>query len=255
LSRIKTAKKSKSRQPEEKADLREYDPLVFAIARKYSSFFPYIDIEEFISEGKLGLLEASVKYKKNKKTAFSTYAWFWIVKNIQNYISKNVNIIETPQNVRNTLSAIKKIVDVEAKAGKKVSLAQLSKILDVDVSELSDTLAISGNISNVVYLDKEIDTGEQSRSFSESVEDRSQPGIFDSIVQSADNEMLSEMLDKLSDKENAVLSFRFALAGCTDKKMSIKDIAKKLHITSAKVKDLESSALIKLKGMIKEINE
>lgn len=253
MSLTKTAKRDDALINKE--DLKKYDPLVFAVAKKYSAFFPNIEFEELVAEGKLGLLEASLKYRDDKKAAFSTYAWFWIIKNIQNYISKNVNIIETPQNVKNTLSSIKKIIDDNAKSGKNISIDDISKILGINASEISDVLAISGNVSNIVSLDKEIDTGNNVRYLAESVEDKSQPEIFDTIVQNADAEMLLKMLSRLSDKENAVLCFRFALDGCTDKKMSIKDIAEKLKISSAKVKDLESSAILKLKGMIKDINE
>lgn len=254
MSQIKkTPKKSNVLQSAE--DLSDYNPLVFAIAKKYNNLFPNIEFEELVAEGKLGLLEASLKYKTDKKTAFSTYAWFWIVKNMQNYISKNVNIIETPQNVRNILSSIKKIIDDNAKSGKVSSVENISKALNLDASEVSDILAAAGNVANVVSLDKAIDTGENIRYLSESVEDKSQPGIFDTISQNYDNEMLSEMLSKLSENEKKVLSFRFALDGVSDKKVSIKDIAEKLNISSSKVKDLENSAILKLKGMIKNLNE
>jgi len=255
LSRIKTTKRSNMPQTQNKEDLSRYDSLVFAVARRYCAFFPRIEFEELVAEGKLGLLEASLKYKNNKNTLFSTYAWFWIVKNIQNYISKNVNIIETPPNVKSTLSEIKKILDENAKSGKNISFERIAKILGINVSEVSDTLAIAGNVSNIASLDKEIDTGEQIRYFADTVEDKSQPEIFDTILQNADNEMLSEILSKLSEKENAVISYRFALDGCADKKMSIKDIAERLNISASKVRDLENSALLKLKGMLKDFNE
>ncbi|MDR2426354.1 MAG: sigma-70 family RNA polymerase sigma factor [Endomicrobium sp.] len=252
MSQTKTTKKSKTLKGKE--DLSKYDPLVFAIAKRYSMMFPKIEFEDLVAEGKLGLLEASLKYKNGKKTVFSTYAWFWIIKNIQKYISKNINMIETPQTVKNILSSIKKIIDSNAKSGKKVSFEGLSKALGIGISEVSDTLAIAENLSNIVSLDKEIDTGENIRYLVDSIEDKSQPEIFDVITRSADNEMLAGMLSKLSEKENAVLSFRFALDGDIDKRMSIKDIALNLKVSVAKVKDLENSALLKLKGMIKNIN-
>jgi RNA polymerase sigma factor (sigma-70 family) len=253
LSRPKTVKKSDAAIKKE--DLKKYDPLVLYVAKRYGVLFPNIEFEEIVAEGKLGLFEASLKYRNDKKAAFSTYAWFWIIKKIQNYISKNVNLIKTPQNVKNILSSIKKIIDDNAKSGKNISLEKVAKILGINISEVSDVLAFGGIVSNVVSLDKETDTGENIRYMSESIEDRSQPAVFDAVMQNADAEMLSEMLSKLSKQENAVLSFRFALNGCTDKKMSIKDISEKLNVSAAKVKDLENSAILKLKGMIKDINE
>ncbi|MDR1195584.1 MAG: hypothetical protein LBL00_03805, partial [Endomicrobium sp.] len=144
MSLTKTTKRNNSAKNKE--DLSQYDPLVFSIAKRYGMMFPNIEFEELVAEGKLGILEASLKYKNDKKAAFSTYAWFWVIKNIQNYISKNVNIIETPQSVKNTLTSIKKIIDDNAKSGKKVSLETISDILGIDISAVSDTLAFAGSV-------------------------------------------------------------------------------------------------------------
>ena len=255
MSQIRKTKKNDACKTQNNENLSKYDSLVFAIARKYNAFFPHMEFEELVAEGKLGLLEASLKYKNDKNAVFSTYAWFWVIKNIQNYISKNVNMIEMPPNVKNTLSEIRKITDKNAKSGKDISLEKVAKILGINAAEVSDTLFMTGNVSNMISLDKEIDTGEQTRYFADSVEDRSQPEIFETIMHNADNKMFAEMLSKLSQKESAVLSFRFALGGRADKKMSIKDIAGKLKISVSKVKDLENNAILKLKGMIKDINE
>ena len=104
-------------------------------------------------------------------------------------------------------------------------------------------------------MDKEYDNGEQARSFSESIEDKSEPDVFDEVTRNSESAMLADMMSKLSDKEQAVLSYRFSLNGYSGDKVSMKDIADKLNISPAKVKDLEQSALAKLKGMIETIDE
>lgn len=213
-----------------------------------------MDMEDLVAEGKIGLLEAAGKYKKDKNAAFSTYAWFWIVKKIQDYISKNLSIIEMPQNVRKKFSVIKQIIEEEAKQGKEMPIGKIAELLSVDSSEVSDIIS-GANITNALSLDKEYGTGEQARSFSELIEDKSKPDIFDETVKNYDSRMLENMIATLSENEKAVLSFRFALNGYSDGKISIKDIAQKLNISPSKVKDLEQTALAKLKGMIKTIHE
>ena len=235
-------------------NIEKYTPLVFVIAKRYNNFFPQVDMEDLVAEGKIGLLEAAMKYKEDKNTVFTTYAWFWVVKKIQDYVSKNLSIIEMPQNVRKKISAIKKVIDEEAKQGKKISISKIAKVLSVDSSEVFDMLA-DGNIVNAVSLDKEYGSGEHAKKMSELIEDKSRPDIFDEVTKTSENKMLQDMISKLSENEKAVLSFRFALNGYSDGKISIKDIAAKLNISSAKVKDLEQSALAKLKGMIKTIDE
>ena len=236
------------------ADIEKYTPLVFVIAKRYNNFFPQIYIEDLVAAGKIGLLEASTKYKKDKKTAFSTYAWFWIVKKIQDHISKNLSVIKMPQNVRKKFSLIKRIIEEEAKQGKEIAIDEIAEILSIEPSEVSDIL-VDANITNAISLDKEYDNGEQARSFSESIEDKSEPDVFDEVTRNSESAMLADMMSKLSDKEQAVLSYRFSLNGYSGDKVSMKDIADKLNISPAKVKDLEQSALAKLKGMIETIDE
>jgi RNA polymerase sigma factor (sigma-70 family) len=64
----------------------EYLPLVRSIATKYNKLgVPHEDLEQ---EGMIGLLEAADKYDVSKGAKFSTYATFWIKKNILEAVEK-----------------------------------------------------------------------------------------------------------------------------------------------------------------------
>ncbi|NER40063.1 MAG: sigma-70 family RNA polymerase sigma factor [Oscillatoria sp. SIO1A7] len=56
--------------------------LVASLARKFwkSRTFRILELEDFMQEGCLGLLEAALRYNPNKNAKFSTYAAFWINK-------------------------------------------------------------------------------------------------------------------------------------------------------------------------------
>ncbi|MDR1696058.1 MAG: sigma-70 family RNA polymerase sigma factor [Endomicrobium sp.] len=235
-----------------KEEIKKYKPLVYAIVRKYKAVFPQIDEEELAAEGERGLFEASLRYKNNSPAAFSTYAWYRIVKNIQEYISKNIALIEMPQNVRKTFSSIKKIIDNEAKSGRAADISKIAKILKLKPSEISDIIAYENAVSGTVSLDKEVEIGGSRKAVSEFIEDKSQGNIFDSMVQNEDMSRLEDMLSNLPAKERAVLSYRLGLSGGKgEKRLSLKAISEKLAISASKVKDLEKAALTKLKGMMK----
>lgn len=236
-------------------ELEKYEPLVLSLAKKYKTFFPSIEIDELISEGRTALLEASLKYDPSKKTKFSTYAWFRIVKKMQAYISKNINIVEMPYNVRNVFSSIKKIINDASKKGKDISIEEVAKILEIDAEEVSDLLLMGDNIINAVSLDKEVELGNRTYMLSEVVKDYSQPDIFDIILEKDDSFLLESLLSKLSDTEKEIISLRFALGKNAGQRMSLKDIAEKLDLSQSKVKDIECLAVLKMKEMIKDINE
>lgn len=73
------------REAEEKF-LKMNQGLVVSIAKKYA-FTPDI-LEDLISEGNIGLLEAIKKFDPKKHTKFSTYAYFWIKRYVMRAIAK-----------------------------------------------------------------------------------------------------------------------------------------------------------------------
>ena len=67
-------------------NIEEYTGLVKAIAAKYSHLG--LPFEDLLQEGMIGLLEARVRFDESRGVAFSTYATFWIKKNILESVGK-----------------------------------------------------------------------------------------------------------------------------------------------------------------------
>src|SRR5450830_543806 len=102
--------------------IQKHSSLVISLARKYHNCFQNIDLEELIAEGNSGLLEAINYYNPSLRTKFSTYAWFWIVKNIQEYINKSNAIIGVPYKVLSDLKKIVGSIEDDVRKGKVPSL-------------------------------------------------------------------------------------------------------------------------------------
>ncbi len=66
--------------------IKEYLPLVRSIANRYKNYG--VPLEDLIQEGCIGILEASEKFDATKGAEFSTYAFYWIKKNILRAIEK-----------------------------------------------------------------------------------------------------------------------------------------------------------------------
>jgi RNA polymerase sigma factor (sigma-70 family) len=237
-------------------DLKSYEPFAVKAAQKYKAFFPSLDVEELIQEGKTGLLEASLRYRSEKNAAFSTYAWFWIVKNIQNYVSKNIGILHIPEKEKRLFLSIKKLIEREAKKGKNVGFSEISKFFGIDFSKISDIMSSGTAALNYLSLDKErVGQDGTSQSFARNLEDKSQKDALSSLIEAGRTDLFSSIFEKLSDSEKTVISMRFCLGKENAKKASLKEISQKLKITAAKVKDIEQNAMLKLKAMVKEIDE
>ncbi|MEN3013477.1 MAG: sigma-70 family RNA polymerase sigma factor [Endomicrobiia bacterium] len=66
---------------------KKFFGLVYAIASKYKNNF--IDFDDILQEGFLGLYKAWKKFDSSKGILFSTYAAYWIKKQILQYINMN----------------------------------------------------------------------------------------------------------------------------------------------------------------------
>ncbi|MCK9328773.1 MAG: sigma-70 family RNA polymerase sigma factor [Candidatus Cloacimonetes bacterium] len=85
----------------ENIKIEDYVNLVKSIAGKYCKYG--LPFEDLVQEGMIGLLEAKNRFKEDKNTAFTTYAYFWIKKKILEALSKetktSLNSIELKEEI------------------------------------------------------------------------------------------------------------------------------------------------------------
>lgn len=70
--------------------------LVYSAARAKNRRLPWLDIEDLVQEGLIGLQLACMKFNKDKKCKFSTYAFYWIKQRIERYSEKNATTVRLP---------------------------------------------------------------------------------------------------------------------------------------------------------------
>lgn len=233
--------------------LRKYDSWVINIAKKYHSSFHTIDLGELVAEGNRGLLEALERYDPTRKVKFSTYAWFWIIKNIQEYITSNMGIIGIPRAVTADLRKIVSTMNDEVKKGKEPSFQVISRKLNIDVGTIREMLADRTNIARPVSLDKYLDDDDQSQTISDTVEDKNDVSIQEILDQVGDKTYIAQVLGSLAPQEEEIIRLRF---GFYDGRFhTLKDAGAKLKISPAKAKDIEAIAIFKLKRLLSRRDE
>lgn len=252
-SEEETALFKRAQRGDEKARdilIQRYTVWVHNIAFKYHAYFPQIETTELIAEGNHGLLEALQRFDASRAAKFSTYAWFWIVKNIQEYISSSVALIGRPSKVMADVKRIVALVNEDLKKGKDPSIEAIARKLKIDSSTINEMLADRQNMGNPLSLDKFLDDEERDQTLADVIEDKHISAIQKMIEQIDDKASISEMLAQLSVLEQKIIRMRF---GFTDTKTcGLSEIGKKLKIPPAKVKDIESMALIKLKRYLEK---
>lgn len=254
IEEIKLFKRIKAGDESAKAQLiKSHYDWVFNIARKYHSYFPNIDLSELIAEGSRGVLEAIDHFNVSKAARFSTYSWFWIIKNIQEYITTSNELIELPHKMMLELKKVINRMNEEIKKGKSPTFETISRKMSLNADVVREWLTDKDNLSKPVSLDKYLNEEDKETSLSDTVEDKSNGTIqelLDKVDKKAD---ITGIIRKLTPIEQRIIKLRF---GFIDEKFhSLKEIGEKLCMGPAKVKDIESAAIMKLKQYLYTLYE
>jgi len=222
------------------------------IARKYHSLFPNIDVLELEAEGNRGLLEAIDRFDPSKRTKFSTYSWFWIIKNIQEYITSSINLIGVPAKIMTDLRMIVNAMNDGIKRGKDPSLKDISRKLGLSEDAVSEMLSDKKNVSTPLSLDMYMDEEDRQEKFVDMLEDKKLDGIKKILDRMDDKKFVSALMARLTPLEQKVISMRFGFQG--GKASALNEIGKALKISPLKAKDIEAIVLIKLKRLAGKFN-
>lgn len=118
--------------------------LVKKIALQYQN--QNIDIDDLIQEGFIGLIEAKSKYKDDKNTKFSSFAYFYIKKHILKAIEKETGIVKKDLNISTNTEKIKTDDEVEVPKNIPIEEQKLMQLLfnkKLTLNEAAEELKIT----------------------------------------------------------------------------------------------------------------
>ena len=137
--------------------LLEYDGLIYKIISKYPKRY---DRDDLYQVGMLGLIDAYKHFDKNYDTKFSTFAYYYIVGEVNKFIRENSCLKVS----KDLIDLKKKIIlcreSMAQKLGRIPSNLEISLFLDVDESLIDNALlatdevcTIDDNINDIKYYD------------------------------------------------------------------------------------------------------
>lgn len=104
--------------------------LVISIAKKYA-FTPGI-LDDLISEGNIGLLEAIKRFNLKKHTSFGTYAYFWIKRYVMRAIA--VESFKVPEKIQKLKTKYKDVVErIKLEKNRNPTNLEIAKHLNLDL--------------------------------------------------------------------------------------------------------------------------
>lgn len=214
--------------------------LVIHVARKYQN--RGLPLNDLISEGNIGLYNATQKIDPNWIFRFGTYAVWYIRAAIKNAIARDGKVVHYPLSVSGRSWRIQKFISsFNLQNGRSPSEEDIAQLLDMPQDRIEDILAYSNSIVSIDLYQELFYDYDQLLSESANVYEYSDDYLD---AQSLSIE-LDDALDRLTEREKWILKIYFGI-GCKEK--DIEQIAQMFDLTRERVRQIKEKAIRKLKG-------
>ncbi len=225
--------------------ITEYAGLIKFIAQKIAARLPSnIELDDLISSGVIGLMDAIDKYDSSRDNKFKTYAEFRIRGAILDELRSQDWV---PRSVREKAKVLERAYSkIEQLKGRQASDEEVCVELGLTTEQYHDMLNEVRSVSLLSYDDLTNLSNTDKRTLHGNGEAGSKvPTPFSEVSVAHLKKLVTEAIEDLPEKQRLVLSLYYY------EDLNLKEIGRVLDVTESRVSQLHSQAILKLKARLR----
>lgn len=215
-----------------------YLPLVRIVCGRLAVSLPqHLDKDDLLSSGFFGLLDAIDRFDITRNIKFETYAGVRIRGAMIDYLrSKDWIPVSMRQKIRKYEQTVCRL---ENELGRTATDDELAEALEISLEELQ-TLVNQSNSATVIPLEEYLRTDA-----AEAID--TNPANSTELFEI--KETLAKAIERLPERERLVVSLYYY------EEMTLKEISLVLHLTEARISQLHTKAIMKMRGYLAQSKE
>ncbi len=247
LRKYKEEKKSLTSNEKDKL-IMEYAPLIKFIAQKIAVRLPSnIELDDLISSGVIGLMDAIDKYDPTRDNKFKTYAEFRIRGSILDELRAQDWV---PRSVRDKAKLLDRtMIELETELGRSASDEEVAEKLNMNLEEFYDLINQVRPVSVLSIDEAATFSNVDKKSILNLLEATKINNPFNQLNLKSVKEVVTKAIEELPERQRLVLSLYYY------EDLNLKEIGKVLRVTESRVSQLHAQAISRLRAKLVQVLE
>jgi len=230
--------------PDQENLLLEHLPVVRFLARRIHERLPqHVDMEDLVSAGVLGLMDAFAKFDPDKKVQFRSYAQF----RIRGAIIDSLRTLDwSPRELRRKGRAVEEAIRIlTARLGRPPGETEVAAELELSLDGYQQLLGeLKGLEIGTLHMERNEDSGEEELAY---VPGRPEEDPLFRCLRGELVDRLAEAIDHLPERERLVMTLYYY------EEMTMREIGLAMGVVESRISQVHASAVVHLRVALKDL--